>query len=275
MRIPCEAQLKAIHMKTLKYSTLTLVLLLLASSCAVVRQGEVGVKRKLGKLNPKTIEPGARMFNPLTSTVIKLPIRTVNVEIQSNLPSKEGLNVQSVISILYHIRKEEAANIIENIGTNYEEVVIKSVFRSASADVCSRFFAKDMHTVKRAEIEEEIKTRMQSLLRDRGFEIEAVLLKTIQLPPGLYMAVEDKLEAEQEAQRMEFVLQRERMEAQRRKVEAEGIRDAQKILQEGINPQIIQWQSIEAFKELANSPGTRVIITDGNAPFLVDPQGGN
>ncbi len=262
-------------MKTLKYSTLTLVLLLLVSSCAVVRQGEVGVKRKLGKLNPKTIEPGARMFNPLTSTVIKLPIRTVNVEIQSNLPSKEGLNVQSVISILYHIRKEEAANIIENIGTNYEEVVIKSVFRSASADVCSRFFAKDMHTVKRAEIEEEIKTRMQSLLRVRGFEIEAVLLKTIQLPPGLYMAVEDKLEAEQEAQRMEFVLQRERMEAQRRKVEAEGIRDAQKILQEGINPQIIQWQSIEAFKELASSPGTRVIITDGTAPFLVDPEGGN
>ena len=248
---------------------------MLASSCAVVRQGEVGVKRKLGKLNPKTIEPGARMFNPLTSTVIKLPIRTVNVEIQSNLPSKEGLNVQSVISILYHIRKEEAANIIENIGTNYEEVVIKSVFRSASADVCSRFFAKDMHTVKRAEIEEEIKTRMQSLLRERGFEIEAVLLKNIQLPPGLYMAVENKLEAEQEAQRMEFVLQRERMEAQRRKVEAEGIRDAQKILQEGINPQIIQWQSIEAFKELANSPGTRVIITDGTAPFLVDPQGGN
>ena len=87
------------------------------------------------------------------------------------------------------------------------------------------------------------------------------------------MAVENKLEAEQEAQRMEFVLQRERMEAQRRKVEAEGIRDAQKILQEGINPQIIQWQSIEAFKELANSPGTRVIITDGNAPFLIQPDG--
>ena len=209
----------------------------------------------------------------MTTTILRLPIRTVNVEIQSNLPSKEGLNVRSIISILYHIKQENAADIIENIGTNYEDVVIKSVFRSASADVCSRFFAKDMHTSKRAVIEEEIRVRMQELLSERGFEIEAVLLKTIQLPSGLAMAVENKLEAEQEAQRMEFVLQRERMEAQRRKVEAEGIRDAQMILQEGINPQIIQWQSIQAFKELANSPGSRVIITDGNAPFLIEPNG--
>lgn len=262
-------------MTTLKNILIGITAILLISSCAVVRQGEVGVKRKLGKLDPKTMESGARLFNPLTTTVIKIPIRTVNVEIQSNLPSKEGLNVQSVISILYHIKKENASEIIENIGTNYEEVVIKSVFRSASADVCSRFYAKDMHTIKRAEIEDEIKTRMQDLLASRGFEIEAVLLKTIQLPPGLYMAVEDKLEAEQEAQRMEFVLQRERLEADRRKVEAEGIRDAQKILQEGISPQIIQWQSIEAFKELAKSPGSRVIITDGKAPFLIEPEGGN
>lgn len=260
-------------MKILKYSLISLILIQFISSCAVVRQGEVGVKRKLGKLDPNTIEAGAKMYNPFTTAILRLPIRTVNVEIESNLPSKEGLNVRSVISILYHIKKENAADIIENIGTRYEDVVIKSVFRSASADVCSRFFAKDMHTSKRAVIEEEIRVRMQDLLSDRGFEIEAVLLKTIQLPNGLALAVEDKLEAEQEAQRMEFVLQRERLEAQRRKVEAEGIRDAQKILQEGISPQIIQWQSIEAFKELASSPGSRVIITDGKAPFLIDPKG--
>ncbi len=260
-------------MKIFKYCLLSAITIVLISSCAVVRQGEVGVKRKLGKLDPRTIEAGAQVYNPFTTTILRLPIRTVNVEIQSNLPSKEGLNVRSIISILYHIKRENAAEIIENIGTNYEDVVIKSVFRSASADVCSRFFAKDMHTSKRAIIEEEIRARMQELLADRGFEIEAVLLKTIQLPSGLALAVESKLEAEQEAQRMEFVLQRERLEAQRRKVEAEGIRDAQQILQEGISPQIIQWQSIEAFKELANSPGSRVIITDGKAPFLIDPKG--
>ena len=260
-------------MKFLKYMFTGAVISVLITSCAVIRQGEVGVKRKLGKLSPNTIQAGAQLFNPLTTTIIRLPIRTVNIEIESNLPSKEGLNVRSVISILYHIKQEDASEIIENIGKDYEDVVIKSVFRSASADVCSRFFAKDMHTSKRSEIEEEIKTRMDELLETRGFDIEAVLLKTIQLPNGLALAVEDKLEAEQEAQRMEFVLQRERLEAQRRKVEAEGIRDAQKILQQGISPEIIQWQSIEAFKELANSPGSRVIITDGQAPFLIEPNG--
>lgn len=260
-------------MKNLKYGFLSLIIIAFLSSCAVIRQGEVGVKRKLGKLSPKTIQPGASMYNPFTTTIIKLPIRTVNIEIQSNLPSKEGLNVKSVISILYHIKQEKAADIIENVGPQYEDVLIKSVFRSASADVCSRFFAKDMHTSKRAQIETEIKERMEELLIGRGFDVEAVLLKNIQLPAGLYMAVENKLEAEQEAQRMEFVLQRERLEAQRRKVEAEGIRDAQQILQQGISPQIIQWQSLEAFKALANSPGSRVIITDGKAPFLIDPSG--
>ena len=247
-----------------------LILIFVASSCAIVRQGEVGVKQKLGKMSSNPLAPGAWGYNPITTTVIKLPTQTVNIEINSSLPSKEGLNVQSIISILYHIKSKDAPSILENIGTDYERVVIKSVFRSASADVCSRFFAKDMHTSKRAEIEEEIKKRMDELLADRGFNIEAVLLKSIKLPSGLALAVEDKLEAEQEAQRMEFVLQRERLEAQRKKVEAEGIRDAQMILQEGINPEIIQWQSIQAFKVLANSPGTRVIITDGDAPFLIE-----
>ena len=127
-----------------------------------------------------------------------------------------------------------------------------------------------MHTAQRAVIEKEIQQRMMDLLSNRGFEIEAVLLKTIQLPSGLARAVEEKLEAEQDAQRMEFLLQREQLEAQRKMVEAEGIRDAQKIISEGINPMIIQWQSIDAFKRLAESPGSKVIITDGKTPMLID-----
>jgi len=246
-----------------------LVALSLFSSCAIVMQGEVGVKRTLGKLQPITIEPGPVVYNPLFTTVLKLPVRTVNLEIGSRLPSKEGLPVESEISILYHIKPEAAANVLENIGTNYERVVIQSVFRSAAADVCSQFFAKDMHTGKRAEIEEKIQERMSSLLSQRGFEVEAVLMKNIKLPTGLARAVEEKLEAEQEAQQMEFLLQRERLEAERRKVEAEGIRDAQMILQQGISEEIIKWQSIQAFKQLSESPNTKIIMTDGKAPFLL------
>jgi regulator of protease activity HflC (stomatin/prohibitin superfamily) len=246
------------------------VFLLLSAGCTVVRQGEVGVKRKLGKLNDKTIEPGAVVYNPLLTRIIKLPVRTVNLEITSNLPSKEGLNVGATISILYRIRPVNAPGIIENIGTDYEEVVITSVFRSAAADVCSRFFAKDMHTAQRGVIEREITRQMSDLLSDRGFEIEAVLLKTIQLPQGLARAVEEKLEAEQDAQRMEFLLQREELEAKRKLVEAQGIRDAQRVISEGLNQEILQWQTIEAFKKLSESPNSKVIITNGNAPLLMN-----
>ena len=249
---------------------------LFLSSCAVVRQGEVGVKRKMGKLDEKVYPPGAVGFNPFTATVLKLPISTMNMEITSSLPSKEGLNVGAVISILYKIKPEYAPEIIENIGVNYEQVVINSVFRSAAADVCSKFFAKDMHTAQRGVIEREITKRMSELLSDRGFDIEAVLLKNIKLPPGLARAVEEKLEAEQDAQRMRFLLEREKLEAQRKLVEAQGISDAQKIIAEGLTPAILKWQSIEAFKSLANSVNSKVIITDGKAPMLIDAdEGGN
>ncbi len=249
--------------------------LFVLSSCTVVRQGEVGVKRKLGKLGENTVGPGAVGFNPLTTRVIKMPIRTMNIEITSNLPSKEGLNVGAAISILYRIKPDMAPEILEGIGPNYENVIIKSVFRSASADVCSRFYAKDMHTAQRATIEREITKQMSDLIGDRGFEIEAVLLKTIQLPPGLARAVEEKLEAEQDAQRMEFLLQRERLEAQRKLVEAEGTRDAQQVLAEGLSEEILQWQTIEAFKDLSTSPNSKVIITGSNSPLLMNEVTGN
>ncbi|WP_109829565.1 prohibitin family protein [Reichenbachiella versicolor] len=246
-----------------------LILTLFVSSCTVVRQGEVGVKRRLGKLSDKTITPGAAFYFPFTTRVIKLPVRTVNVQITSNLPSKEGINVGTIISILYRIEPDKAPHIIETIGSNYEEVVISSVFRSASADVCSRFYAKDMYTVKRSEIENEIADKMHEILAPRGFVVEAVLLKTIQLPEGLTQAVEDKLEAEQDALRMEFILQKEKQEAQRKLIEAQGTRDAQKVLSEGLTNEILRWRSIEAFRELSQSPNSKIIITDGDTPFIV------
>ena len=256
-------------MKTLRFSLILSVVLLL-SSCAIVRQGEIGVKRKLGKLTQTTVKPGAVGFNPFTSRVIKMPIRTMNMEITTNLPSKEGLNVSAVISILYHIQPDKAPWIIENIGLGNEQGVISSVFRSSAADVCSRFFAKDMHSAQRAMIEKEITTQMSGLLNPRGFVVEAVLLKNIQLPANLYRAVEEKLEAEQHAQRMEFLLQREKLEAQRKMIEAQGIRDAQKIIAEGLSKPVIEWQSIEAFKELAKSNNAKILITDGKTPMLIN-----
>ena len=124
----------------------------------------------------------------------------------------------------------------------------------------------------RRDIEDQIRLEMVRLLAERGFNIEAVLLKSIMLPPGLYEAIENKLEAEQEAQRMEFVLQRERQEAERKSIEAEGVRDAHKVLADGLSPTIVEWRSLQVLEELAASPNAKLIITDGNAPVLINQQ---
>jgi len=240
------------------------------TSCVVVSPGTVGVKNKLGKLSTKVVQPGIVGLNPFITRVITVPTRTVNLEVPLYLPSKEGLNVLAEISILYHIEAKQAPSVIQTVGENYEQVMILSVFRSAAANVCSRYMAKDMHSGQRAEIEMAISNHMDSLLIDRGFVIESVLMKSIKLPPGLYDAIESKLEAEQIAQRMEFELEQERLEAQRKKIEAEGTRDAQKVLAEGLTEEIIKWRSLEVFEKLSNSPNAKLIFTDGSAPMLLN-----
>ena len=127
-------------------------------SVSVIRPGQVGVKQSLGKL--KEPKPGTWLYN-LVTQVVKLPTRTVNREVKLNLPSKEGLNVAARISILYHLKEDKALDIISTVGKKYEDVLILSTFRSAAADVCARFYAKDMHSGKRAEIENEIKHQIQ------------------------------------------------------------------------------------------------------------------
>lgn len=237
-------------------------------SCAVVRPGEVGIKQKMGTLSEKVHTQGAVFYNPLTSKVVKASIQTNDLELFINLPSKEGLSINSQISILYRLEKSKVPDIIKNLGLSYEGI-ISNVFRSASADVCSRFFAKDMHSGMRATIEEDIKTQMDNILGTQGIKIESVLMKSIQLPEGLSKSIERKLQAEQDAMRMEFVLQQEKLEAERIIIEAKGTRDAQNILSQGLTKEIIKLRSIEAFMELSKSPNSKVIITDGKAPFLI------
>lgn len=240
----------------------------LLSSCVVIQPGQVGVKQRLGKMEDRIYEAGPVPYNPFFTRVVVTPIRTVNMEVSLSLPSKEGLNINSQISILYRIDKEGVLTLIEEIGSNYE-TIISSVFRSASADICAQFMAKDMHSGRRSEIEAQISEVMNGYLQPRGITIEAVLLKSIQLPEGLYNSIQERLEAEQEVLRMEYVLKQEKLEAERLVVEAEGRRDAQKILADGLTEEILKLKSIEAFLELATSSGAKVIITDGKADLLL------
>jgi regulator of protease activity HflC (stomatin/prohibitin superfamily) len=127
-----------------------------------------------------------------------------------------------------------------------------------------------MHSGKRSEIESDIRKKMADNLLSKGVIIESVLMKSIQLPLGLSKSIENKLQAEQDAMRMEFVLQQEKFEAERKIIEAKGTRDAQKILSEGLTIEILKLRSIDAFNELSKSPNTKIIVTDGKTPFLIN-----
>ena len=245
------------------------LVLFTVSSCVTIKQGEVGVKRKLGTYSDKGFTEGLRMYNPLVSRIVKISTQTENIEVGLNIPSKEGLNIYSEVSILYNINAKDAPELLRNIGTDYEENVILPVFRSAVADVSANYLAKDMHTGERSNIEDAIKDRMTGYLSDRGITVEAVLLKSIQLPSSLSVAIEEKLEAEQQAERMQFVLTQAKREADQKRIEAEGVRDAQLIISEGLDQRVLQFKSLEAFEKLANSNNTKVIISDGDMPIIL------
>lgn len=263
-RLTCINYPKSIVMRILVY----IPLLVLLSSCAIIRPGEVGLKQKLGKLSDEPKKSGSIWYNPFTAKVIRVSVQTENLELMLNLPSKDGLSVISEISILYHVNGDKVTDIVRDLGMDFEPI-IASIFRSSSADVCSKYSAKDMHSGMRADIEKEIALLMNGILKDRGIIIDEVLLKSIQLPPALATSIEQKLQAEQDAMRMKFVLEQEKLEAERKLIEAKGVRDAQVVLTESLSKEIIEFKSIEAFMELARSNNTKVIITDGKTPFLI------
>jgi regulator of protease activity HflC (stomatin/prohibitin superfamily) len=275
--------------------------LALVTSCTVVRPSQVGVKSTFGKIKGKIRQPGAVLYNPFVSRIIKVNVRTMNLPIKENLPSKEGLTILSESSILYHIKADDVPKIIQETGLNYEENLILPVFRSAASDVCSRYYAKDMHSAKRNEIEKEIQKRLAEVCEEKGFVIEAVLLKSISLPPGLTKSIETKLEAEQEALRMEFVLDRQKKEVERQIIEAEGAKKtnviqaeakaqtmkieaegraqsieieakankaANELLNNSITPNLLKLKQIEAFVKLSTSNNTKTIVTDGKGSLL-------
>lgn len=250
--------------------TLLLAVVLPAlTGCAIVRQDEIGVRTTLGRITSGPQGPGPQFIVPGVNRVLRVPGRVVNREVRLELPSREGLNVAAEVSILYRVVPDSVPQLLATAGRDFEEDVVIPVFRSASADVAAQFMAKDMHSGSRLAIESAVRTKMMQTLAPRGLVVENVLLKSIKLPADLARAVEEKLEAEQRSEQMRFVLDRERQEADRRKIEAQGIRDAQRILAEGLTPLVLSFQSIEAFRELAKNPNTKVIVTDGKTPIFL------
>ena len=245
--------------------------LILNGCMSIVNPGEVGVRDTLGSQSEEVSRPGFKLFLWPIWDITKVSVQTSNLKVRLSLPSKEGLTIDSEVSILYRITPEKVPLILQEIGAGFEERFILPVFRSAVADITAQYPAKDMHSGKRSKIEKAVQDVMNTRIKDRGFVIEAVLLKSIRLPSGLSRSIEDRLRSEQEAQQMVYVLQRERSEAERRLIEAKGISDANLKLTEGLTPQVLRYKAIEALRKLAQSPNAKVIITPSNSPFSLGP----
>lgn len=239
-----------------------------STSCRVIRPGEIGIKQTLGKMHGGSRQPGSVAFFPFTTRIIKINIRTVECFQTLPLPTKEGLSVNAEISLLYHIKPEEASNIYQKFGTNYQEVMVLSNFRATAREISAGYYAKELYAIARQKVEKAISDELKAHLEQHGFVIDAVLLKDVVLPPQIMASIESKVQAEQDALKMEFVIDKERKEAERKRIEAEGIKAYNEIVTQSLNDKILENNRIKMYDGLMRSNNTKVIITNGTAPLL-------
>lgn len=254
----------------MKKITLTLVAGMALASCTVIRPGQVGLKQTFGKLRENPLNAGPRVFNPFISKVIKINTRTVELYQVLELPTKEGLSVKTEIILLYHVNPNMVKNIYENYGLNYQKVIVESNFIATARQVSARYDAKELYAVDRKKVEHVMVDELKSDIGDKGFVIDAVLLKEISLPTAMTQAIQAKASAEQAALQMEFVIQKAVKEAERLSIEAEGIKKAQNIIDSSLTESLLKYNYIEMLKGLSTSPNAKVIITDGKLPVMVN-----
>ena len=238
---------------------LVVFVLLLLRSARVVPAGHVGVLDLFGNVRPEALPSGLHFVNPLAS-VHRMSVQTHEVKETMDTPSSEGLIVHLDVSILYHLDPAKATDVYRTIGRDYETVLVKPNVRSAVREVTSSYQAKALYSPEREKMSSEINQHIIAAVEPRGMVIERMLLRDVALPLRLQQAIQEKLSAEQEAARMQFVLLKEKQEAERKKIEAEGISSFQKIVAEGINDNLLKWKGIEATKELALSHNSKVVI---------------
>jgi regulator of protease activity HflC (stomatin/prohibitin superfamily) len=236
----------------------------LAAGCAAVPPQHVGVLETFGKVHDDTWQPGLHLWMPWFG-VHRISSRTLQIEERTATPTSEGLVVGLDVSIVYHAEPTAAKEIFARYGglTGIRETIIVPEFRSVIRDVTAGFNAVDLYSSRREEVGRRMLDDMRKRLEGRGINVEAMLLRNIQLPDQVAKAVEAKLAADQQAQQMEFVLRKEQKEAERKRIEAQGISDFQRIVTAGISPALLTWKGIEATEKIANSPNAKVIVVGG------------
>ena len=238
---------------------LVAVVIVASSATSCVRTGHVGVVSVFGRVTGQTLAEGIHIVNPVAN-VTELSIKTQEIKEKAAVPSKEGLIMGLEASILYHLDPAQAATVYQQVGPTFAEVLLVPNFRSAIRAITAGNTAASLYSDGREGIAQQILEDVRRQVAPRGIIVENVLLRDLQLPESLKHAIEAKQQAQQEAQRMEFVLQREKQEAERKRVEAAGIKDFQDIVSQGISDKLLEWKGIEATMELVKSPNSKVIV---------------
>ncbi len=252
-----------------------LALGVLSSTFKVIEPGKVGVQALFGKVQDNYLESGLHMINPMVD-VTTFSIQTENYTMSARsgegqvegddairVLSSDGLEVTIDLSVLYKVNPAKAPFILQNIGANYVDKIVRPVTRTAVRDNAVSYAAVDLYSTKRQEFQFKMNKTISDNFAKNGLEVQQILIRNITLPATVRASIESKIQAEQESQKMQFVLAKARQEADVKRVEAQGIADYQKILATGLSDKQLQYESIRAQKDIALSPNTKIIIMGG------------
>lgn len=256
----------------------------IAAACFVqIEPGQAGVQTLFGKVQPGILREGLNFVNPLVD-VVKYDVRTQNYTMSAvhdegdksgddaiRILTADGLEVVIDLSVLYRIDGDRVPEILRSIGPDVRDKIVRPMTRTKIRDNAVYYDAVSLYSSKRDEFQQKIFTSIEKDFAARGLILEQILIRNITLPESVKLTIESKINAEQEAQKMRFVLDKERQEAERKRVEAQGIADYQRILTSSLTDKLLQYEQIKAQKELANSPNAKVVIMNGkSAPILLN-----
>jgi regulator of protease activity HflC (stomatin/prohibitin superfamily) len=259
--------------------------LIIASVLRIVPPGSVGVQVLFGRVLTKaTLSEGLNVVNPfvdLEIMTIRTQAYTMSIATEEGQRygddaivslTRDGLEVKMDLTVWYHMLKSEAANVFQTIGSDYIDKIVRPAARTAIRNTTVRYMAVEIYSDRREEVQTEITKALEKDFADRGIALEKVLLRNISLPAKVKNAIEVKLEAEQEAQKMQFVLQKEQKEAERKKIEASGIAEAQEIIAKSLVGErgraYLSWKYLENLKNLYESPNNTILISPYDKSFI-------
>lgn len=263
-----------------------IVLIVLGVFNASIKQidaGEIGVQSLFGKVQDEVLTSGLNFVNPLMD-VKEIDVRTQNYTMSGvhnegdvagddaiRVLTADGLEVVIDLTVLYRVQANQAPKIIKEIGYDFKNVVVRPITRTKIRDNAVYYTAVDLYSVKRDEFQARIFKTIEANLKARGLVLEQLLVRNITLPVSVKGSIEEKIKAEQDAQKMQYVLQKEKQEAERKRVEAQGIADYQRIISQGLGDKQLQYEQIQVMKGLITSPNAKVIIMGGGkTPVILD-----